>query len=76
MIEGFEVSDGTLAPGKAWVKVSRSNGETIMALVQNTESLAVDTTGTKKIWLEIRQEAIDNGLLNNEDGSEIAGVYM
>jgi hypothetical protein len=38
-----------------------------MTLVQNTEALAVDTSGTKKIWLEIKQEAIDNGLLNNED---------
>lgn len=74
VIEGLEVSSNSIAPGKAWVKATRGNGETIMTLVQNTEALAVDTSGTKKIWLEIRQEAIDNGLLNNEDGTWIAEI--
>ena len=74
VIEGLEVSSNSVAPGKAWVKATRSNGETIMTLVQNTEALAVDTSGTKKIWLEIRQEAIDNGLLNNEDWTWIAEI--
>lgn len=74
VIEWLEVSSNSVAPGKAWVKATRSNGETIMTLVQNTEALAVDTSGTKKIWLEIRQEAIDNGLLNNEDWSGITSI--
>lgn len=74
IIEGLEVNSNSVAPGKAWVKATRSNGETIMTLVQNTEALAVDTSGTKKIWLEIRQEAIDNGLLNNEDWTWIAEI--
>ena len=74
VIEGLEVSSNSVAPGKAWVKATRSNGETIMTLVQNTEALAVDTSGTKKIWLEIKQEAIDNGLLNNEDWTWIAEI--
>ena len=74
VIEGLEVSSNSVAPGKAWVKATRSNGETIMTLVQNTEALSVDTSGTKKIWLEIRQEAIDNGLLNNEDWTWIASI--
>lgn len=74
IIEGLEVNSNSVAPGKAWVKATRSNGETIMTLVQNTEALAVDTSGTKKIWLEIKQEAIDNGLLNNEDWTWIAEI--
>ena len=74
VIEGLEVSSNSVAPGKAWVKATRSNGETIMTLVQNTEALSLDTSGTKKIWLEIRQEAIDNGLLNNEDWTGIAEI--
>lgn len=74
VIEGLEVSSNSVAPGKAWVKATRSNGETIMTLVQNTEALSIDTSGTKKIWLEIRQEAIDNGLLNNEDWTWIAEI--
>ena len=74
VIEGLEVSSNSVAPGKPWVKATRSNGETIMTLVQNTEALAVDTSGTKKIWLEIKQEAIDNGLLNNEDWTWIAEI--
>lgn len=74
VIEWLEVSSNSVALGKAWVKATRSNGETIMTLVQNTEALAVDTSGTKKIWLEIRQEAIDNGLLNNEDWTGIASI--
>ena len=74
VIEGLEVGSNSVAPGKAWVKAKRSNGETIMTLVQNTEALTVDTSGTKKIWLEIKQEAIDNGLLNNEDWTWIASI--
>lgn len=74
VIEGLEVNSNSVAPGKAWVKATRSNGETIMVLVQNPEVLAIDTSGTKKIWLEIRQEAIDNGLLNNEDWTWIAEI--
>lgn len=74
VIEGLEVNSNSVAPGKAWVKATRSNGETIMTLVQNTEALSVDTSGTKKIWIEIKQDAIDNGLLNNEDGTWIAEI--
>ena len=74
VIEGLEVSSNSVAPGKAWVKATRSNGETIMTLVQNTEALTADTSGTKKIWIELSQEAIDNGLLNNEDWSGIASI--
>lgn len=34
----------------------------------------VDTTGTKKVWIEVPQAKLDDGSLNNEDGTDIATI--
>lgn len=45
-----------------------------MVYFQNTSPLNIDTSGNKKIFIEIKQENIDNGIINAEDGSYIGVI--
>lgn len=76
VIEGFAVEGGKVNPGKAWVKVTRSNGESLFVLVQNTQDIPVSLNGDVFIGIEVAQNAIDNGLMNNEDGTGIASIKV
>ena len=76
VIEGFAVEEGKVKPGKAWVKVTRSNGESLFVLVQNTQDIPVSLNGDVFIGIEVAQNAIDNGLINNEDGTGIASIKV
>lgn len=76
VIEGLEVSSGSVAPGKAWVKATRSNGETIMVLVQNTQAQSISLNWDVFVGIEIDQNAINNWALNNEDGTGIASIKV
>lgn len=74
VIEGFLVeNNNTLKPGKAWVKAVRSNGETIFVYVELKSDFSFSLT-SGKLWIELSQEAIDNWLLNAEDGTGIASI--
>ena len=74
VIEGFLVeNNNTLKPGKAWVKATRSNGETIFVYVELKSDFSFSLT-SGKLWIELSQEAIDNWLLNAEDGTGIASI--
>ncbi|RKW22421.1 hypothetical protein D8B45_04780, partial [Candidatus Gracilibacteria bacterium] len=74
VIEGFLVENNNiLKPGKAWVKAVRSNGETIFVYVELKSDFSFSLT-SGKLWIELSQEAIDNGLLNAEDGTGIASI--
>lgn len=76
VIEGFAVEGGKVKPGKAWVKVTRSNGESLFVFVQNTQDIPVSLNGDVFIGIEVAQNAIDNGLMNNEDGTGIASIKV
>lgn len=41
---------------------------------QNTAPVNIDTSGNKKIFVEIKQANIDNGIINAEDGSNIGEI--
>ena len=74
VIEGFLIeNNNTLKPGKAWVKAIRSNGETIFVYVELKSDFSFSLTNGK-LWIELSQEAIDNWLLNAEDGTGIASI--
>ena len=74
VIEWFFVeNNNTLKPGKAWVKAVRSNGETIFVYVELKSDFSFSLT-SGKLWIELSQEAIDNWLLNAEDGTGIASI--
>ena len=76
VIEGFAVEGGKVKPGKAWVKVTRSNGESLFVLVQNMQDIPVSLNGDVFIGIEVAQNAIDNGLMNNENGTGIASIKV
>ena len=74
VFDGFIVANNnTIGPGKAWVQATRSNGETVFVYVEMKSEFSFSLTDGK-IWIELSQEAIDNGLLNNEDWSGIASI--
>ena len=74
VIEGFLIENNNiLKPGKAWVKAIRSNGETIFVYVELKSDFSFSLT-SGKLWIELSQEAIDNWLLNAEDGTGIASI--
>lgn len=74
VFEGFIITNNnTIGPGKAWVQATRSNGETVFVYVEMKSEFSFSLTDGK-IWIELSQEAIDNGLLNNEDWSGIASI--
>lgn len=74
IISGLAVTAGQVAVGEAFIECARSNGEKIMVHFANTSTLNIDTSGNKKIFIEVKQEHIDNGIINAEDGSNIAEI--
>lgn len=74
IISGLTVTAGQVAVGEAFIECTRSNGEKIMVHFSNTAPLNIDTSGNKKIFVEVKQEHIDNGILNAQDGSNIAEI--
>jgi len=73
IIEGFSISwsgaSAEILPWKALIKCTRSNWDTFLATFENTENVAVDMSGTKKVYIVIDQDKIDDGTLNNENGT-------
>lgn len=74
VISGLAVTSGQVQSWEAFIECTRSNGEKIMVLFQNTSVLNIDTSWTAKIYIEINQENIDNGIINAEDGSNIGSI--
>jgi len=71
VISWFDIVEGMLQPGKWFIEVTRVDLDTFYCYVENTTEVAVDVTGTKKVWLEVKQANIDDGTLNSPDGSWI-----
>ena len=44
--------------------------------MQNTQDIPVSLNGDVFIGIEVAQNAIDNGLMNNEDGTGIASIKV
>lgn len=71
IITGFIPAPGTIGAGNAFVPVTRA-GEIFLVYVEDLASNTVDTTGTKKIWLEVKQANINDGSINAVNGLGIA----
>lgn len=56
------------------MECTRANGEKIMVFFENTADVAVNMTGTKKVYILVDQAKIDNGSTNNEDGTGVASI--
>ena len=77
VIEGLEVQAGKVLKGVWFIKVVRTSTtpeEEILIRVENTEDLTIDTTGTKKVWLEVKQININDAGENLPDGSNVTEI--
>ena len=73
VISGLAVTLNQVSVGSALISVT-SNGQTWLITFHNTSLVTIDTSGTKKVWIEVTQAKIDNGVSNNEDGTGIAFI--
>ena len=73
IISGFTVTASSVAPGTAWVPCTRTNGDTIYALVQNFS--AVSISGDGYVVIKVDDTIVDNGG-GNEDGTGIATISV
>ncbi|MCP4523791.1 MAG: hypothetical protein GY828_06270, partial [Candidatus Gracilibacteria bacterium] len=71
--KGLEVVDGKVTPGYAFINISRDNEE-FSVLFQNTSDVTIDTTGTKKVFIELDQSKIDDGSANSSNGTGIGEI--
>ena len=67
IISWLEVQNNKVLAWKAIIKVTRSNWEEIAVVFELTEDLVIDTSGDKKVYIEINQANIDDGTNNSED---------
>ena len=78
IIEGFAISwsgaSAEIEPWKALIECTRTNGEKIMIFFENTENVAVDMSGTKKVYIAVDQAKLDDGSSNAEDGTGVASI--
>ena len=78
VISGFGVSGSgagaSILAGKALISCTRTNGETLMVYFENTANVAVDMSGTKKVYVLINQAKLDDGSLNAEDGTGVGAI--
>lgn len=78
VIEGLNIADGKVQNGRAMIQVTRTNvtpNQRFLVHVEITAPEPVDTTGTKKIWLEVNQSYVNDGTLATQpNGNGIAAV--
>lgn len=78
VVEGMEVTTNSVAIGRALVNAIRTSttpNEKFLMHVELTAAETIDTSGTKKIWLEPIAARINDPSLNvDADGSNIAQI--
>ena len=74
IVSGLAVTTNTVAVGKAIIRCTRTNGQVVFVAYSNTASVTIDSSGTKKVWVEVSQAKLDDGSANATDGTGIAVV--
>lgn len=74
VISWFDMTTTSVGVGKAFVQCTRTNGETIMVYVENTESIAI--SGNWYIVIKVPQAMIDDWTNNPADWIGIATVEL
>lgn len=78
VVSGFGVSgswaSAEIEAWKALIECTRNNGDKIMVAFENTANVAIDMSGTKKVYILVDQDAIDDGQDNAEDGTWVASI--
>ena len=68
--EWLQVINWKVTPGYAFINISRDQ-ESFSVLFQNTSDVIIDTTWTKKVFIELDQSKIDDWSSNNSNGTWI-----
>ena len=76
VIEWMAVSSNSVATWKCWCPCERTNWETIYALVEAFTATTIDTSWTGYVVVTIPQNAIDDGSIINEDGTNVASIEV
>lgn len=66
VVEGLQVLTNQVSIWYAFISVTR-NWETFPVLFQNSSILTIDTSWTKKVYIELNQSKIDDGISNLEN---------
>lgn len=59
---------------QAVVSCQRSNGQKLMLYFESDEQVAIPSSGTFKVYIEVDQSKIDDGSGNAENGTGIASI--
>lgn len=70
----FDVATWVVNVWNCFIPCERTNGNMPFVFVELTSSQVIDTTWTKKVWIEISQAKIDDWATNNEDWTGIAEI--
>lgn len=71
---GLLVTTNQVAKGWGFVEVTRGGGDPFYILVEVTTNTVIDTSGTKKVWIEVGQSYIDETLPIPGDRSTAATI--
>ena len=74
VFDGLNVESGVVRSWRAIIECTRSNGDTIAVVFENTDDVAISTSWTKKVFIEVTQSKIDDGSANQEDWTGIASI--
>lgn len=77
VVSGLEVTTNQVANGVAFIKVTRTATtptEEILVKLEITTNEVIDTSGTKKVWLEINQNNINDPGLNDANGTTAGSI--
>lgn len=72
--EWLEVQSWRILQGKAIITITRTNWEKAAIFFENTESIQIDTSWNKKIFISFDEQKINFWQSNNEDGTWIANI--
>lgn len=68
------VTLNSVAVGEALISCTRTNGEKVMLHFRNSAAYTIDTSGTKKVFIEVDQTKLDDGSANGVGGTDIAVI--
>lgn len=74
VVEWLEVTTGQISEWYAYLIVTRTGGETFPLQIHIDALYSLDTSGTKKVWIEIDQTKIDDPMLVNSTMTNVASV--
>lgn len=77
IVSGLEVTNGSVSAGIGFIKVTRNAttpSEDILVKYENTTAVSIDTSGDKKVWVEINQDNVNDPGLNVADGTGVGSI--